>query len=141
MIAIGPLKVKVQLFCASAHAMGPGKADLLEAIDREGSISAAGRSLGMSDRKCRMLVDRMNRTFVEPLVETRFNGGAGRGARLTDLGREVALGFRIIEDRVREAAEASPHRRRLLERLRQSPLPPGSAPPQDLGPAGNTSAR
>jgi molybdate transport system regulatory protein len=125
-IEVGPLRVKVQLFCASAHCMGPGKADLLEAIDREGSISAAGRALGMSHRKCWKLVDRMNQTFVEPLVVTRFNGGPRRGARLTDLGRDVAAGFRVLEDRVREAAEASPHRQSLIERLKAPPPAKGS---------------
>jgi hypothetical protein len=34
------------MICGDDLAMGPGKADLLEAIDREGSISAAGRALG-----------------------------------------------------------------------------------------------
>ena len=34
---VGPLKVKAQLFCGDEAAMGPGKADLLEAIGREGS--------------------------------------------------------------------------------------------------------
>jgi molybdate transport system regulatory protein len=101
--------------------MGPGKADLLEAIDREGSITAAGLALGMSHRKCLMLVDRMNRTFIGPLVETRDNGGPASGARLTDLGREVALAFRVMEDQVRQAAEASPHRQALVERLRPVP--------------------
>ena len=136
MIAIGPLKVKVQLFCGPAHAMGPGKADLLEAIDREGSIAAAGRAMGMSYRKCWMLTDRMNRTFVEPLVETRRNGGPSQGARLTDLGREVAAAFRVVEDAVRDAALASPHRQTLLDRLMAAPR--GAA--EDLSFPGNTSA-
>ena len=35
------LKLKLQLYCGDEIAMGPGKADLLEAIAREGSISAA----------------------------------------------------------------------------------------------------
>ncbi len=136
MIAIGPLRVKVQLFCGPAHALGPGKADLLEAIDREGSISAAGRAMGMSYRKCWMLTDRMNRTFVGPLVETRHNGGPAQGARLTDLGREVAAAFRIMEDAVRDAALTSPHRQALLDRLMAAPR--GAA--EDLSFPGNTSA-
>ena len=37
------LKLKLQLYCGDEIAMGPGKADLLDAIEREGSISAAGR--------------------------------------------------------------------------------------------------
>jgi molybdate transport system regulatory protein len=35
------LKLKLQLYCGDEIAMGPGKADLLEASAREGSISAA----------------------------------------------------------------------------------------------------
>lgn len=120
MVLVGPLKVKVQLFCGEWHAMGPGKADLLQAIEREGSVPAAARALGMGYRKAWMLIDRMNSSFVGPLVLTRKNGGPARGATVTDLGREVAAAFRAVEDEVRAAAEASPHRRRLIERLASS---------------------
>src|SRR5579871_2029061 len=64
------IKIKVQIFCGKEIAMGPGKADLLEAIAREGSISAAGRTLGISYRRCWLLVDTMNRCWAGPLVET-----------------------------------------------------------------------
>ena len=120
-VVIGPLKVKVQLFCGDWHAMGPGKADLLDAIDREGSVPAAGRALGMGYRKCWMLVDRMNSAFVGPLVLTRKNGGPARGARLTDLGREVVAAFRTLEGEVRAVAEASPRRQQLLDWLAPAP--------------------
>jgi molybdate transport system regulatory protein len=116
-VVIGPLKVKVQLFSGDWHAMGPGKAALLETIDREGSVGAAGRALGMSYRKCWMLVHRMNSAFVGPLVLTHKNGGPARGAVVTDLGREVAAAFRVLEGEVRAAAEASAHRQPLLDRL------------------------
>lgn len=117
MIVIGPLKVKAQLFCGEWHAMGPGKADLLEAIEREGSAPAAARAIGMSYRKAWMLIDRMNSAFVGPLVLTHRNGGPAKGARVTDLGREVVSGFRALEHAVQAAAEASPHRQELIDRL------------------------
>jgi molybdate transport system regulatory protein len=101
---LGPLKLKAQLQCGGELAMGPGKADLLEAVDREGSISAAGRALGMSYRRTWMLVDVMNRCWVEPLVETSPGGGQNRGARLTPLGREILAAYRALEARVVEAA-------------------------------------
>ena len=47
----GTLKIKIQILCGDALAMGPGKADLLDAIKAEGSISGAGRKLGMSYRR------------------------------------------------------------------------------------------
>ena len=80
------LKIKLQLYCGGEIAMGPGKADLLEAIDREGSISGAGRALGMSYRRAWMLVDTMNRCWSKPLVETAPGGSARGGARVTRVG-------------------------------------------------------
>lgn len=102
---IGRLKLKAQLFCEAETAMGPGKADLLEAIDREGSISGAGRAMGMSYRRTWMLVDTMNRCWVEPLVEATPGGGAGRGAQLTARGREVLQTFRGLEAELEAVAK------------------------------------
>ena len=79
--------------------MGPGKADLLEAIDREGSISAAGRALGMSYRRTWLLVDTMNRCWSEPLVETSPGGAARGGARITPFGLDVVKRYRALQAR------------------------------------------
>lgn len=84
--------------------MGPGKADLLEAIDRTGSISAAGRALGMSYRRAWLLVDSMNRCFSDRLVDTIAGGGQAKGARLTPTGREVLALYRALEARLADAA-------------------------------------
>lgn len=85
--------------------MGPGKAALLEAIAREGSISAAGRALGMSYRKTWLLVDSMNRCWQERLVETKGGGGADRGARVTEMGETVLQAFRALEGRLAVAGD------------------------------------
>lgn len=77
---LGPLWLKIQIACGDALAMGPGKADLLEAIIAHGSISAAGRALGMSYRRAWLLVDEMNRCFDPVVVETIKGGGRERGA-------------------------------------------------------------
>jgi molybdate transport system regulatory protein len=78
-------------------AMGPGKADLLDAIEETGSISAAARQLGMSYRRAWLLVDTMNACFQSPLVETLTGGQHGGGAQVTDLGREVVRRYRAME--------------------------------------------
>jgi molybdate transport system regulatory protein len=101
---VGPLKLKAQLLCGEELAMGPGKADLLEAIAREGSISAAGRKLGMSYRRTWLLVDAMNRCWTAPLVEATAGGGQGKGARLTSCGQDVLAAYRTLERQVAEAA-------------------------------------
>jgi molybdate transport system regulatory protein len=98
------LDLKARIYCGNEIAMGPGKADLLEAIAREGSISGAGRALGMSYRRTWMLVDTMNRCWKTPLVETAAGGTQGGGARLTALGLEVVAHYRDLERRIAEAA-------------------------------------
>lgn len=86
--------------------MGPGKADLLEAIDRTGSISAAGRAMGMSYRKTWLLVDSMNRCWRDKLVDATAGGGAARGARLTEAGRDVLTAYRTLEEHIAAAVQA-----------------------------------
>jgi molybdate transport system regulatory protein len=91
----GRIKVKVQLFAGQEIALGPGKADLLEAIAREGSIAAASRAMGMSYRRAWLLVDAMNKSWKAPLVNAI--PGARRGATLSELGFNVLADYRKLE--------------------------------------------
>ncbi|QGP78038.1 winged helix-turn-helix domain-containing protein [Sphingobium sp. CAP-1] len=92
------LKIKIQIYCGDQIAMGPGKADLLDAIASEGSISAAGRKLGMSYRRCWLLVDVMNRCWDAPLVAT-----SSEGATLTERGVGVLADYRALQADVGKA--------------------------------------
>jgi molybdate transport system regulatory protein len=114
------LHLRIRLLCGDEIAMGPGKADLLEAIEKEGSISAAGRALGMSYRRAWLLVDTMNRCWRSPLVEATAGGSQDRGARLTELGREVLEKYRKLLVRVEKAAH-SDELTALTASLRRSP--------------------
>ncbi|MFM9972164.1 MAG: winged helix-turn-helix domain-containing protein [Burkholderiales bacterium] len=78
-------------------AMGPGRAALIEYIDRLGSISAAAREMEMSYRRAWQLVEAINASFSQPLVITSTGGKRGGGAQVTALGREVATRFRRME--------------------------------------------
>jgi len=86
--------------------LGPGKADLLEHIERTGSISAAGREMGMSYKRAWMLVDQLNRAFVAPLVKSERGGASGGGATLTATGQEVLALYRTALARAEAASEA-----------------------------------
>jgi molybdate transport system regulatory protein len=120
---IGPLILKLQLVCSDAVAMGPGKADLLDAIEREESIAAAGRALGMSYRRTWILVDEMNRCFHEKLVDTLSGGGRERGARVTATGRNVLAAYRHLESVTAKSADGDAYRL-LTAAMRDQPLPP-----------------
>ncbi len=94
---------RVRILIGSATALGPGKVDLLEAIARSGSISAAARAMGMSYRRAWLLVDTMNRCFHEDLVRTLTGGRGGGGTRVTPMGLDVLKRYRHMEAK----AEAS----------------------------------
>ena len=100
--------VRIGIPLGDSYAMGAGKADLLDAIHETGSISAAGRKLGMSYRRAWLLVDEMNRCFVTPVVEARL-GGAGGGARVTELGHEALRRYRALQDQAWVAVRHAVH--------------------------------
>ena len=104
MAIAGPLKISLQLLAGDEPAMGPGKALVLDAIARSGSISAAGRDIGMSYRRTWQLVDSLNRLWAERVVETHYRAGAKRGAELTPFGQRMLTTYREIEARMLAAA-------------------------------------
>lgn len=107
MTAKAALDLKLRILAGKEIAMGPGKADLLEAIGREGSISGAGRAMGMSYRRAWLLVDTMNRCFARPLVETHPGSSRGGGARITPFGAEMLAAYRALQARTAAAAKGA----------------------------------
>ncbi len=84
-----PIAPRLRILFPGGLRLGPGKIELLAAIGETGSISAAGRALGMSYRRAWLLIDEANRMFTAPLVLASAGGSHGGGAQLTDLGRSV----------------------------------------------------
>ena len=96
-------RLTLRLDFGPGRAIGHGKIRLLEAVRDHGSISAAGRSMGMSYRRAWLLVDALNRLFETPVVETKHGGSAGGGAELTPFGHQVVQQYRTIEVKAHEA--------------------------------------
>lgn len=86
--------------------IGPGKIELLEAIAREGSISAAGRAMEMSYRRAWDLVDETAKICGRAVVASQAGGRHGGGARLTEFGEELIARYRSIERAATKAAKA-----------------------------------
>jgi molybdate transport system regulatory protein len=84
--------------------IGPGKIELLETIDRSGSISAAGRAMEMSYKRAWDLVDEINRICRQAAVERQTGGKNGGGAVLTPFGRSLVARYRKIERSATSAA-------------------------------------
>jgi molybdate transport system regulatory protein len=88
-------------------ALGPGKADLLQAIDETRSITAAAARFGMSYKRGWSLIQELNAAFAKPLVETEKGGAGGGGsARLTRLGHRILSRYREMEADAGRAIEA-----------------------------------
>ena len=82
------VRSKVWLEDRGAPLMGAGRAELLRAVERGGSINAAAKELGMDYRKAWGLIDSMEKRLKFKLV-IRRRGGSGRGTSLTDECRKL----------------------------------------------------
>jgi molybdate transport system regulatory protein len=92
----GPtLTLRVDL--GSGRALGPGKIRLLEAIEETGSISQAGRKLGISYRRAWLLVNDMNNCFRDDVIEAQPGGARGGGTTLTAFGQRLVERYRAAE--------------------------------------------
>ena len=98
-------KIRLRIILNPDTLIGWGKADLLQAVDETGSISEAGRRMGMSYKRAWTLINTMNAYFQEPLVLSTTGGRGGGGAQLTLTGRSVLEAYRRIEKKVQSASE------------------------------------
>ena len=85
------LTVRLKIELPDGVRLGYGKVDLLRAVNAHHSISAAARSMGMSYRRAWLLIDELNRSFADPVIETSIGGRGHGGATLT------ATGMRVVE--------------------------------------------
>lgn len=92
-----PLHLTLRLTFPGRGMIGPGKAELLTHIRDSGSISAAGRAMGMSYKRAWSLVEEMNAAFRDPLVASARGGAGGGGAQITETGARVLALYRQIE--------------------------------------------
>ncbi len=83
--------------------IGPGRADLLQAIAETGSIADAAKRMGMSYKRAWGLVQALNAGFGGALVQTVRGGSGQGGASLTPLGEEVLKRYRHMQDATRLA--------------------------------------
>jgi molybdate transport system regulatory protein len=91
----------------AAGRLGPGKIELLEHIEREGSLAGAARTLDMSYRRAWELVGELNELFAEPVVVSTPGRNTGGATALTSFGARVVALYRAAERRSAGAAEAA----------------------------------
>lgn len=99
-------RIKLRLEYDAPLVLGPGKAQLLRLIGQLGSISAAGRRMGMSYKRAWSLVEEMNAAFAAPLVDSSRGGAGGGGAAVTPTGQAVLRHFDALERLLRDKGAA-----------------------------------
>jgi molybdate transport system regulatory protein len=86
--------VRFRVDFTPACSLGPGKIDLLESIERTGSLRQAAQALEMSYRRAWLLLDGLNRSFIEPATTASVGGHGGGGVTLTPFGLEIVRCYR-----------------------------------------------
>ena len=82
---------------------GRGRIRLLEAVGREGSISAAARATGLSYKAAWDAIEGLNTLFGRALVEARSGGARGGGTQLTKSGIQVVETLTRLEGELSRA--------------------------------------
>jgi molybdate transport system regulatory protein len=85
--------------------LGPGKIELLESIQRTGSLRQAAQALGMSYRRAWLLLDGVNRSFNEPASTASIGGQGGGGVTLTPFGLEIIRSYRAAAQAIESVAQ------------------------------------
>ncbi len=95
------IRVALYIQCGNARVAGRGLIEALEAIEKEGSIRAAARRLGMNHRRLLERIHRAERLLGFKLVET-----SATGSRLTREARELVKAYRDAAEKLPECIEA-----------------------------------
>lgn len=106
-------RFQLRLVADKEIVIGPGKIELLEAIERHGSIAAACREMNLSYKKAWQLLDTMNRHLAAPVISTTTGGTRRGGATLTDQGRAMIESYHRLMDTL----VSDPHAQALVEAL------------------------
>jgi molybdate transport system regulatory protein len=94
------------IFIDDTKFFGPGRVQLLENIERTGSIVKAAQEMEMSYKKAWDMVVALNTLGKSPYVITHKGGQKGGGAELTEAGKQVIAAYKKLGEKLRAIADA-----------------------------------
>lgn len=92
-----PINATITLKSDGPSSVNSDRVRLLEAIAREGSISAGAKEVGITYKAAWDWIDALANLFGQPMLDTRTGGKAGGGATLTPAGMKVIEAYRRME--------------------------------------------
>jgi molybdate transport system regulatory protein len=102
-----PPLIRFRIDFAENSNLGPGKVALLEGIREYGSLSEAGRRMGISYRRAWLLVDSLRKAFDTPAAVSGPGGPGGRTTQITPFGILLIERYREVEQKLNDVAGAS----------------------------------
>ena len=97
------IRLRVWLTLGDKVTLGPGRAELLQAVDRLGSIRQAAKQLGMSYRLAWGYLRNLEAAVGFPLIEPRRAASRVAGTRLTLAGRDFLARYLRLQRRMESA--------------------------------------
>ncbi len=88
--------------CEDERFFGPGKVELLERIDKTGSISQAAKQMKMSYKKAWEMVNALNAQAARPVVVAQTGGEKGGGSTITEEARQLITYHQELRKRFRD---------------------------------------
>lgn len=100
------IEASITLKTEGISGVGQERVRLLQAVAREGSITAGARAAGLTYKAAWDALEAMANLFGRPLLETRTGGKQGGGARLTPTGLRVIEAFGRLESEMTRVLRA-----------------------------------
>lgn len=94
------ITARLRIYFGNALAIGPGRIELLEGIQRSGSLAQAARDMDMSYRRAWLLMQSLNESLNSPATAAAKGGRHGGGASLTPTGIALIDVYRKMQHRV-----------------------------------------
>jgi molybdate transport repressor ModE-like protein len=98
-------RVKVWLEKGGRYAFGHGISEILQAVERAGTIKRAASDLGKSYRYVWGRIKDAEAAVGVPLVETQVGGQGTQRSFLTDTARKLVADFTALRRRVMQTAD------------------------------------
>ena len=100
-----PISVRIRIHFGKSLAIGPGRIELLEGVQRTGSLAQAARGMSMSYRRAWLLMQSLNDSLCSPASIAARGGRRGGGATVTPTGVALIQTYRRMETKAtRDAA-------------------------------------
>ena len=100
MYKINTMKVKSRIWIEKDNIpfLGNGRIQLLKEVDKTHSMSAAAKSLNMSYKKAWRLLNEINSSAKEPVLDKQIGGKHGGGTHITPYGKRLIERFEKLNE-------------------------------------------